>query len=360
MKRPRSPLGLGIIGLGGVAQSRHLPALAKSPSYKILAAFDLDRERAAAVGRKYRIPKITMSAEELINLSGLDLIAILTPPMTHSGLAHAALDAGKHVFVEKPLTLDFAEAQDLAAHVERARKKLYVGFNQRRHRLVQQARLWLQEGRLGQLAAVHSTLTNSHNAEHRAVWQNDSAQGGDISFDVAVHHFDMWRYLFESEIRRVSAERAEKDGASATVTLLAQMTNGLPITATFAEATTEHNALEIFGERGCLILSLYRFDGLQFIPRGSFDGGLNVRAQKARELIFQSVDIARRLSRGGDYELSYAAEWEHVAAGLGAVEPYEPNVYDGLAATKIALAVRQALTRRQSVEVGSGTPERIS
>jgi predicted dehydrogenase len=350
MTQPHTPLGLGIIGLGAIAESRHLPILAKSPRYKLVAGYDLDRERAARMGQQFQIAKITENAQALLDSTEIDLVAILTPPITHAELAHAALDAGKHVFVEKPLTLDLTEAQDLAAHVERARTRLFLGFNQRRHRLVQQLRGWMKQGRLGEISAVHSTLSNNRSVTRRRPWK-----GNDLTFEVAVHHFDLWRYLFGSEVDNVFAQRGvRRDGAEA-VTLLANMTSGTVVSATFAEGTTEHNSLELFCERGRAVLSLYRFDGLVFIPRGSFEGGLNIRAQQAREVLSNSGGIARRLKRGGDYELSYAAQWEHVAAGIGSPGPYEPNVHDGVAATRTALAVRESLAANQVVQVAQRT-----
>ncbi len=337
-----SYIRVGILGLGKIAETRHLPHLTKSPHYQIVAAYDLDKTRAENMARRFQLPRVSPNAEEVLQSPQLDLILIFTPPTTHAALAHAALDAGKHVFVEKPLTLSLTEAQELVAHVNRSGKKLFVGFNQRRHRLVQQARQWLQENRLGEISALHSTLTNNHDPAHRNGWQSSSAQGGDLNFDVAVHHYDLWRYLLGSDIASVTAQQTRRADHAESLTLLAQTRNGIPITAVLAEATNEQDTLEIFGERGRLALSLYRFDGLEFSARGALDGSVAARAKRVGALLLESGVIARRVARGGDYELCYAAEWEHLAEVLDSIE-YEPNVYDGLAATQTALAVRASL-----------------
>lgn len=343
MTHPFAPIHLGILGLGNIAASRHLPILANSPHFQIRAAFDVDAARAQHCALKFSLPNIVADARRVFDAPDIELVAILTPPTTHAALAHAALDAGKHVFVEKPLTLSLDEAQALAAHVERSGKKLFVGFNQRRHRLVQQARQWLSEKRLGEISALHSAFTNNHAPVQRNGWQSDSAQGGDLNFDVAVHHYDLWRYLLQSEIASVYAQHTRRADNAETLTLVAKTRSGIPITATLAVATNEQDTLEIFGERGRIALSLYRFDGLELTARGVFDGSIGYRVKRARELILESGMIARRMARGSDYELSYAAEWDHLAAHLALTGAYEPNVYDGLAATQLALAVRASL-----------------
>lgn len=344
-------LCVGIVGLGKIAETRHLPLLARHPVLRVTAACDIDAARAHHIAAKFSIPQIVADAQTMFDASQVDLVAIFTPPTTHAALAHAALKAGKHVFVEKPLTLALDDAHTLVEQVERTGKKVFVGFNQRRHRLVQQARHWLHENRLGQVSALRTTLTNNHDPAQRDGWQSIPARGGDLNFEVGVHHYDLWRYLLQDEIASVYAQRTCRADNAETLTLIAKTRSGIPITAALVEATNEQNSLEIFGARGRIALTLYRFDGLEFTARGEFDGSISARAKRARDLIVESGLIARRTASGGDYELCYAEEWDHVASHLDSPVAYEPNVYDGLAATQIALAVRQSINMNAPVTV---------
>jgi predicted dehydrogenase len=111
------PLRVGVIGLGAVAQSVHLPLLAKHPErFRISAVCDLSRSTCAALGDRFAVDAARRfgSAEELLAAGDLDAVAILTPG-SHGELAAAAANAGLAVFCEKPLAYTVAEADALAA-----------------------------------------------------------------------------------------------------------------------------------------------------------------------------------------------------------------------------------------------------
>src|SRR5262245_21505168 len=131
---------VAIIGLGDVAVKRHLPVLVNHPHLKISAAAELNPERAQTVDRHFSLAAVSSDPLAIIAAPGTEVVALFTPPFTHAALAHAALDAGKHLFIEKPMTLDVPEAQVLTDHAERAGTKVLLGFNQRHHPVALAAR----------------------------------------------------------------------------------------------------------------------------------------------------------------------------------------------------------------------------
>src|SRR5690242_10995387 len=97
-------LKLGILGAGAAAHAYHFPTLRSlADSIKVVAAADADPERGREVQRLFPACRIYPSAEELVRSADISAVAVLTPPVTHYSLALAAIRAGKHVFVEKPL-----------------------------------------------------------------------------------------------------------------------------------------------------------------------------------------------------------------------------------------------------------------
>jgi predicted dehydrogenase len=343
------PLNVAVIGLGAVAVRRHLPVLADHPHFKIASACETDPSRAAQVAREFSIPMVSPDARAVLESDAVDVVAILTPPSTHASLAHQALDAGKHVLIEKPLAINVEEAEQLAARAERASSKFLVAFNQRHHPLLQRARAILRAGQLGKLRAASAFLGNTHSRTSQSGWHADPAHGGDLLFEVGVHHFDALRFLLEAEVSELYARETETGDGMGTLITQMQFTNDMLVTTTLAEQTLEHNAFDITGDKGKLILSLYRFDGIKLIPRGAYDGSIGLRLAGIRGTLGTLPGAVSTLRRGGDYALTYRAEWDHFYEVIQNDAPPLATAQDGLKATRIAHAARQSVLRHAPV-----------
>ena len=120
-------LQAGVIGAGWVAGARHIPALKRDGRVHIAAVYDKDPMRARDVADKFGIscrPPIWATCLPLDNF-----VSICTPPATHASLAIRALEAGRHVLVEKPMAMDVAEAESMIAAAESAGRVLCVSHN---------------------------------------------------------------------------------------------------------------------------------------------------------------------------------------------------------------------------------------
>jgi predicted dehydrogenase len=122
---------VGLIGLGEVAQLMHLPLLADDPRFEIAAITDVSPSLAAAMARRYGVPRVHGSAEALIVDEALDLIFILTPDHLHAPHLSAAIRTGRHVFVEKPVTLTGAELAPVLALPRAPGQVVFVGYMRR-------------------------------------------------------------------------------------------------------------------------------------------------------------------------------------------------------------------------------------
>jgi predicted dehydrogenase len=145
---------VAILGAGNIS-AEHADTLRWLPNTKVIAVCDLYQERANALSKKYEIPEVYTSADEMLQKIQPDVVHILSPPTEHVRLAIKCLEAGSNVFVEKPIGITVAECNDLL-HVATA-KGLTVGVNHNMvyHPVVQHLIEKIREHRLGRIIHVN-------------------------------------------------------------------------------------------------------------------------------------------------------------------------------------------------------------
>ena len=130
-KRQQQPLRVGVVGAGGIAQMMHLPHLTERPDlFQVVALADVDEEALAAVADRYRIPGRHRDAAGLMADRDVEAV-LLCASGSQKASALAALAAGKHLFLEKPLGYGPSEAREIAAAAERAAGTVMVGYHKR-------------------------------------------------------------------------------------------------------------------------------------------------------------------------------------------------------------------------------------
>jgi predicted dehydrogenase len=127
-----SKLRVGVIGLGEVAQVIHLPILESLPEqYELAAICDISPGLLKRLGERYRVERRYTDAHELIAAGGLDCVFVLNSDEYHAECTVAALDAGIHVLVEKPMCLSPREAEEIIAARDRSGKTVMVAYMRR-------------------------------------------------------------------------------------------------------------------------------------------------------------------------------------------------------------------------------------
>src|SRR5262245_36863095 len=245
MAEKRKAIQLGVIGCGGVTETRHLPALRKVPGVEVVAVADLDPDRLKRVADRFSIRQRYTNFAMLLDNPGIEAVAVCVPAEFHVEVALAALEAGKHLFIEKPLALSLAEADRLIARAGQLPYQVMIGFNLRWHRLLRQAQALLQQGMLGPLALMHTTFTSSR--EDIPGWRRRRELGGGVFFEIAVHHFDLWRFLLQSEVEEVFAVSRSQQWDDETSAVTARLANGMVVTSVFSERTGVNHEVEIYG-----------------------------------------------------------------------------------------------------------------
>jgi len=258
MPEPRI-LRLGLVGCGNVAVNRHLPVLQSLKDAQVVALADTNKDHLNRAADRFHVKKRYGDFRALLGDPEVEALAICTPPQTHVDIALAGLEAEKHLFIEKPLALSLDDCDRLVERAAQSPCKVMVGFKLRWHRLVRQARDILRRGDLGDLRAIRYVATGQHK-EHEPEWLKRREQGGGMLIEFAVHTFDLWRFLLQSEIEEVFALSRSGQWEDETATVTARMANGVLATAVLSKGTAENHEVEIYGQNARLFVSRFRFD----------------------------------------------------------------------------------------------------
>ena len=123
---------IGVVGCGMVAQAMHLPYLSElRDRFELAAVADPSLIVREALAARYGVPGVHADYRGLLDAGGLEAVLIASPHATHAPAVLAALEAGLHVFVEKPLCISLADADRIIAARDRTRKVVQVGFMKR-------------------------------------------------------------------------------------------------------------------------------------------------------------------------------------------------------------------------------------
>ncbi|HZG87717.1 Gfo/Idh/MocA family oxidoreductase [Paenibacillus sp.] len=184
---------IGVIGAGSISDV-HLQSYANHPDVEVYAISDLNEERAKAKAAQYGASKTFADYRELLALPEVDAVSVCTWNNTHAAIAAAALDAGKHVLVEKPLSKTVEEALLVEEAAKRSGKVLQVGFVRRYASNTNLLKRFIDDGELGDIYyAKASCLRRLGNP---GGWFSDvERSGGGPLIDLGVHIIDICWYL---------------------------------------------------------------------------------------------------------------------------------------------------------------------
>ena len=301
---------IGFIGCGKVVETRHLPALHHLEEANVVALADVDPSRLDRIGRITGAEHRYQDYHRLLDNPNVEVVSICTPVGLHAKFCIAALKANKHVLIEKPMALDLGECDAMINQARASDCHVMVGFNMRWHRLMQQARRWVETGRLGRIKAIRSSFSSKFHGDEPG-WTNRRQSGGGILVEMAIHHFDLWRFLLQHDIEHVYARSQSGAWQDESAVVAAQMSDGVLAEGTFVKGTGESNEIRIYGEQGILNVSAYRFDGIRFTPAAANPGKVTNRIQDVVQTITMLPGGLPTIRRGGGYLESFHNEWQH-------------------------------------------------
>jgi predicted dehydrogenase len=186
-------MGCGVVGYGywGPNIVRNV---IESHDMRLLGVCETDHRRAKEFERRHPGIAVTQQLDELLLDPRVEAVCIATPPATHHALAQRALQAGKHVLVEKPLAMTVAEAEELIAQADELGLVLMPGHTFLYSPPVDKIRELIQSGELGETYFVTSSRMNL-----------GLYQDGGVILDLAPHDISILLYWFDSQVVQVSA-----------------------------------------------------------------------------------------------------------------------------------------------------------
>ncbi|QKJ86078.1 Oxidoreductase [Paramixta manurensis] len=186
------PLNVALIGYGFVGKTFHAPLICATPGLNLLVVSSRDADKVHA-----DLPEaqVVASPEEAIRHPEVDLVVIASPNATHAPLAKVALEAGKHVVVDKPFTLDMREARELIALAEEQQRVLSVFQNRRWDSDYLGIKQVIEQGHLGKVAHFESHI-DRFRPEVRVRWREQNVPGSGLWFDLGPHLIDQALQLF--------------------------------------------------------------------------------------------------------------------------------------------------------------------
>lgn len=249
---------VGVIGVGGVSQLFHIPILKKSGLAEIHAVADADYAKVAAFAEKEKIPRFYRDAEKVFADPDIDAVHINTPTNSHLALTLTALEAGKHVLVEKPMARKSEEAQRMVQAAKKAGKHLMVGMNLRFRPDVMILHEFVRGGELGTVRVIRASWLKRKETWSRSPWLHESRiSGGGVLMDLGLQLLDVcWWTLGKPKIKRVSCNTSRdrlnlrvEDTFSAYFTF--QGGAALQLNSTWAYMSDESAAMTVFsGNKG--------------------------------------------------------------------------------------------------------------
>jgi predicted dehydrogenase len=269
-------IGIGIIGTG-FARSTQIPAFRACEGARVVAIASRHRENAERVAREFDIEYATTDWREVVARDDVDLVSIVTPPVTHKEMTLFALDAGKAVLCEKPTAMNAEEAE---AMLQRASKKGALALIDHELRFLPgrvRMREMLRNGEIGEVrhTKLHFRSDSRASRTRKWDWWSDAASGGGALGAIGSHAVDAFRWLLGAEVSQVCCTLAthvteredERTGELRRVTtddeanlILrfadSDLTKGTTATISLSvvEQGSPKHRLEIFGSNGGLMI----------------------------------------------------------------------------------------------------------
>lgn len=343
----------GIIGCGGIARRRVVPALGECRNTRIVAVTDLNKsatdEVAAQIGaRPYR------SEGDLLADQSVQAVYIATPAFLHHDQTIRAAQAGKHILVEKPFGLTVSEAEEMIAVCKRAGVYLTVGHMMRYNALNVKAREMVRNGDMGDIVFARAQLSCWY-PDIAGAWRQDpNLGGGGALIDMATHCYDLLQDIIGSLIVEVFAFtdtltfKYRVEDSSTTLLRFANGAHGVVDAFFNVPDNVSPGRLEVYGNKG----SIQAEGTIGQMPGGRMIAYLCEAVQ----------DYDPQQSRtGGDVTIRevtctpvnmYAAELDYLSRCIEEATPPTVNTgEDGLGVLRVARAAYESSATGRSVRL---------
>jgi predicted dehydrogenase len=261
----------GIIGCGDVTELKSGPAFNKVANSGLVAVMRRDAVKAQDYARRHCVPRWYDDAAKLINDPEVNAIYVATPPSSHEEYVIAAINAGKPVYVEKPMANDYAAACHVADAASAKNIKLVVAHYRREQPRFKKVKQLIDEKAIGEILLTRLELskppmTQEEMANPGIGWRIDPAiAGGGLFHDLGTHQLDLMAYFF-GPVEKVTGIATNQGHIYAADDLVAGnllFKNGVAFSGTWcfnAAPAAARDHCEIIGTRGKISFTVFSTD----------------------------------------------------------------------------------------------------
>jgi len=341
---------IGVIGAGVIGKLR-VQSILENPGTNLVGVLDFSKQAAndAIAGTSARA---FTDLDEFMDLE-MDAVVVSTPPEFHESAALAALERGRHVLCEKPLSNTVEAGRRIVEAARKANRVLAVGFNLRYYPFMKFVKTTIDQGRIG--TVDHVRVFGGHDGLHnfRADWQYKApASGGGAMMDVGIHASDLARYVL-GEVTSVYGFMSESvwhvPGSEDNAVAVLLSPSGIPATyhATWGEWKGYQTYIEVYGTHGMVRGSYAPMQNLLITQEGP-----DAPRKKTRRF-YPEIMIREKLKSWKTTALlSFKEELrDFIATTAGASGLPLADGNDGLRALELAAAVRQSTQTHEAVHL---------
>jgi predicted dehydrogenase len=257
----------GIIGCGAVTELKSGPAFQKIADSGLIAVMRRNGEKAKDYARRHQVPHWYDNAQKLIDDPDVNAIYVATPPNTHAQYAIMAMKAGKPVYVEKPMALNYKECHEMIRVSKETGQKLFVAYYRRALPGFLKVKELIDTDKIGKVRYVNVHLDKPFaegdlNPE-KLQWRVDpKIAGGGHFFDLASHTLDYLDFIFGPivETNTITENQGDKYTAEDIVLANFKFESGVLGTGSWcftADPANEQDTLEFIGEKGKIVYSTF-------------------------------------------------------------------------------------------------------
>lgn len=257
----------GIIGAGNVTEVKSGPGFYKAAHSQLLAVMRRDADKARDFAQRHSVPLWYSNAEELLAHPDIDAVYVATPPASHKDYALAAIAAGKHVYIEKPATLNAAQCDELIAAETATGAKVCVAHYRRFVPCFMQFSQLIEEGAIGKPLLVRIDMLRPAEcnliAKTEENWRvNPDLSGGGLFHDLSPHQLDLMLRWFGPvvEAKGFGSNQAGFYAADDCVMGWARLQSGVELQGRWHFAMPHNQArdvCEVIGSSGSLTINFF-------------------------------------------------------------------------------------------------------
>lgn len=296
----------GIIGCGNVTEVKSGPAFSKVKDSSLVAVMRRNTALAEDYARRHNVPKVFSKAAELINDNEVDAVYVATPPDSHAQYAIETIKAGKPVYIEKPMALNYEECLSINEASEKYKVPVFVAYYRRGLPGFLKVKELIENGTIGKVLFVQMQLfkpPSENEINGLLPWRVDPAiSGGGHFFDLGSHQLDYLDFVF-GPVQKVKSVVLNQGGyykAEDFVTADLIFPGNVAGTATWSFSVSSdsyRDIIEIFGDKGSIKFSTFTFDPIIISSPAGRKELVNERPEHVQYYLIEKV-VQSLMGRG--------------------------------------------------------------